>query len=453
MSKPLIRYTIAALAWAALWAGAEAGTPSIPAVGDSLPPYRTTADLLQPGAQSGARVDLSSYGEVDSALDPANGFADTLPGAEMILPPGMMADPVASLGADPTIPPPLWSIGQGVRFFHRSAPRHKRISFELASVGATQHNVVLSSRSVAFNPSAGYYSTIARHLGRDQQNRDHFLEFSYWGLVNWQDQRTVHGERLAINDPDLGTVVFGSLFSQFDRTTFLFDSSVGGFNRADEHQIAYDSQVNDFEINYWVRPRGRPDRLVLQPNGKWRREPNVGQYVSFGLGVRYMLWNDQFSFQSRGLINDNGTLRRVGGVYDIDTENDLLGLQIGAELIRRHPRWNWGLRAKVAGLYNFATQISTITTDAAGDPIASTHLALRLADSREKIAVIGQFGVVGTYKLLPHLSARGAYDLMWINGLALGPEQLTFDVNPVAYVNTNGGAFLQGLTLDLIATW
>ncbi len=447
------RYTGAVLAWMALWASAEAASPHSSTPATALPPYQTPADLLQQGGGNGAIVDLGHFGEADSTSDSASGFADTLPGTDMILPPGMMADPVAPIGPGLTTPPPLWSIGQGVRFFQRSRTRHKRISLDLPSIGSIQPNLVLSSRSVGFNPSAGCHSTIARHLGRDQQNRDHFLEFGYWGAVNWQDQRIVSGERLAITDPGLGTIVFGSLFSQFDQTTFLFDSTVGGFNRADEHQIAYDSQVNDFEVNYWVRPRGRPDRLVLQPNGKWRREPNVGQYFSGMFGVRYMLWNDQFSFLSRGLINDNGVLHNVRGVYDVDTENDLLGLQIGAEVIRRHPRWSWGLRAKAAGLYNFATQISTITTDAANDPIASTHLALRLADRQEQIAFIGQFGVVGTYKLLPHLTARGAYDLMWINGLALGPEQLTFEIDPVPHVNTNGGAFLQGLTLDLVATW
>jgi len=441
------------MAWMALWAAAKAAPPDSPSAGTGLPPYQTPADLLQQGPQEGTIVDLGNLGNANNAVGLPNGAAGTLPGADMILPPGMMADPVAPIGPGLTTPPPLWSIGQGVRFFQRSRPRHKRISMDLQTIGSTQPNLVMSSRSVTFNPSAGVYTTIARHLGRDQQNRDHFLEFGYWGLTNWQEQRTVGGRRLAITDAALGTIVFGSLFSHFEPTTFLFDTPVGGFNRADEHQIAYDTQVNDFEVNYWVRPRGRPDRLVLQPNGKWRREPNVGQYFSFGFGVRYMLWNEQFSFQSRGLINDNGVLHDVAGVYDVDTENDMIGIQVGGEVIRRHPRWSWGLRGKVAGLYNFATQISTITTDAAGDPIASTHLNLRMADSREQISLIGQLGVVGTYQILPHVTARGAYDLMWIQGLAMGPEQLTFDVDPVARVNTHGGAFLQGLTLDLIASW
>jgi len=371
-------------------------------------------------------------------VSPSEQNPTSLPGAELILPPGMVADPVLSLGEGLTTPPPLWSVSLGSRFFHRSRTRHKRIGMDLPALGSTQPNLVLSSRSVSFNPSAGLYTTISRHLGRDQNNLDHFLEFSYWGLTNWQEQRIVGGHRLAIDDPGVGTVVFGSLFSPFDQTTFLFDTSVGGFNRADEHQIAYDSQANDFELNYWFRPRGRPDRLVLQPNGKWRREPNEGQYFSFMCGVRYMLWNEQFSFLSRGLINDNGTLHRVAGVYDVDTENDMLGIQVGGEMTRRHPRWSWGLRAKVAGLYNFATQISTITTDATGDPIATTHLNLRLADSREQIAVIGQCGATASYQ---------------INGLALGPEQLQFDVDPVPYVNTHGGLFLQGLTLELLARW
>ena len=44
----------------------------------------------------------------------------------------------------------------------------------------------MTTRSVPLEPGAGYEITLGRYLGRDSDNRDHFLEFTYYGGNAWQ---------------------------------------------------------------------------------------------------------------------------------------------------------------------------------------------------------------------------------------------------------------------------
>ena len=55
-------------------------------------------------------------------------------------------------------------------------------------------------------------------------------------------------------------------------------------------------QVNNFELTARISPRNLPDRLVMYPNGKWRRECQTGWYMSYLFGLRAMSINDDFIF-------------------------------------------------------------------------------------------------------------------------------------------------------------
>lgn len=344
--------------------------------------------------------------------------------------------------------PRLWSVSEGIRVFHRSRPRVVPFTSQLI-VGSQAPLLTMSSRNVGFDPAAGYYTTVRRYLGRDAENRDHHLEFTYWGMVKWENMNERHGERLTAQG-----VSFGSLFSPFAPTTLIYDSPVGGFNRADRHVIENNSDLHSFELDLRLTPRARPDRLVLLPNGTWRRECNPGQYFSYHVGPRYLILDERFTFFSQGLIQRAAVADQMAtGIYDVRARNHLVGLQVGADAIFRQCKTSWGFRAKAGPYINFASQNSSITTDAAGDPFAGDNLNSQLHDDQDVAALIGEVGAVGTYQLRPNLKLRGAWDLMWITGLALGPEQVVYNTNPVARVNPNGMLFMQGLTLELELTW
>jgi hypothetical protein len=392
--------------------------------------------------------------------------------------------------------PPEWYTEQGVRVLTRSKLRKGTLTYSLDFYSIDTLNPVTGEVTteegfaldpwttygwLGFDVAPGYNMTLGRYLGRDSENRDHFLEFSYWGLNHWDVSREVHGERYVTSDvftvdnlPVTYTVEFGSLATGFEINSNQPEASrVGGFNRADQHFYSYSSDMNNFELNLRLRPRGRPDRLVLHPNGKWRRECQPGEYTSFLFGLRLMTVDEGFVWHSRGSIGIwNDTEEKffyspVSGDYLISTHNNLLGLQFGGEYTVRRCKWTWGMRIKGGPFINFSDQASTVTTDAAGDindprdpyvtfpleGVALGDLNIRRAANNAGASLLGELGFVGSYKVNPHLALRAAYDFMWVTGLAFAPEQITFDVNPPNKVNDNGHAYYHGLSLGGEFVW
>ena len=239
-------------------------------------------------------------------------------------------------------------------------------------------------------------------------------------------------------------VSFGGLFTQYGPTTSIFDSPIGGFNRADLQSLFVRSDIHSFEWTLRLEPRGRADRLVGQPNGQWRRECQQGRYISYMVGARFLLLNESLQFHGEGqfdAFDANGNLlssRRNTGDYGIFTHNNLLGLQWGADVMFRRCRWDWGVRGKVGPYVNFAEQSSHSVTNAFGDPYATEALDIHVSDRRDQVAVVGEVALYGDYRIKPNVIAHMSYDFMWIGGLALAPDQLNFHSNPPVDIDANG---------------
>ena len=345
------------------------------------------------------------------------------------------------------------SVGLGIIYVEGTNP----------TTGAAQivPDDVLTTRNVNYDVAVGYDATIGYYLGRDSMDRDDFLEFSYWGMNTWVDSTLVQGQRVTDSTHFPGqTITFGNLVSPFLTDAYIIPGTntvngfgVGGFNQADIQTLTVNSEIHDWELNLRLRPRGRPDQLVLQPSGYWRRECQPGTFMSYLVGIRYMTLGDGALWHGQGTVVDNGVPNFVTADYNTKTENDLLGLQIGSDLIFRRCKWAWGVRAKVGPYINFARDVQDIKNNAVNDPFNSVFLDTRLVDKKQLISLIGEVGFEATYKFKPNLMGRAAYDFMWINGLALGPEQFQFTDTPIAAINTNGSIFSHGLTLDLEWSW
>lgn len=242
---------------------------------------------------------------------------------------------------------PTWYTVQEVRVLGRSLPEDRLISSEMTITGAgTTLEPALGSRSVPLDVSAGYAVTLGRYLGRDAENRDRFLEFTYWGLNDWNNSIQANGTRFTDSTSFAVPVTFGSLFTPFAPTTAVYDSSVGGFNRADTHTLQYQSDIDNFEVNLRFRPRGRPDRLVLRPDGSWRRECQPGWQWAYLVGLRVTTVDESFSLHSEGDIFYNSLSHNVSGDYTSRTQNDLIGLQVGFEAMQRQCKYSSGRSGK-----------------------------------------------------------------------------------------------------------
>jgi len=391
--------------------------------------------------------------------------------------------------------PPNWYLDQRVRVLHHPKPRGTILGaygsvgqayngIEIIDVFSTRNG--LSTRSLAFEPAAGYDITIGRYLGRDSDNRDQFLEFTYYGMNHWEqnaamhqtDRPTVFGSAfggssvypIAANLPATQSETFGNLYS-------VFDHRLAGFNRADNLDARYASRFDNFELNVRVRPRLRHDRMVLYQNGLWRRETQEGCSFSFLAGLRGMSLDESFLLCGSGQIvveeynvpvAPETTTATTRGEYDVRTHNDMVGLQIGGDAVYRKGFAELGIRMKGGVFINFADQISSIlSTGGLDDPMGDVELydvngpytdvnnqyyEERLARSRD-VAGVAELGFTASYQVRANMVIRAAYDLMWLSGVALAPEQVDGQIGVPGRVNRNGLQFMQSLSLGIELDW
>ncbi|MCE5303414.1 MAG: hypothetical protein LLF97_09940 [Planctomycetaceae bacterium] len=389
--------------------------------------------------------------------------------------------------------PPDWYTLQGARIMSRSNSRRSMISFQRPQNGdyewisnssstyqvvnlmtpttgtASRSLNVIQTKELNLDVAPGYNATIGHYFCRDRNNNDHFVELTFWGLNSWSASRTVGGYLTPWYDESVeySTVVlsptttdktFGSLRTPFVTNTEMVDMTDAqhtidyAFNYGLEHRVSYRTTMNNFEVNGRISPRGEPDRLVMQPDGRWRRECQPGTYMSYLYGIRYLRDNETFKLHTVSQYNATSSETIDGvGEYDTLTYNNLVGLQVGADVMFRQCRWAWGFTTKAGPFINFASQESTITATTSGD--SNDTVYERFVANRYKAAFVGEMGVQATYKFRPNLVGRASYDLMWITGLALAPEQLQFAASPVAKINTNGLVFSQGVSLGLEWLW
>lgn len=349
--------------------------------------------------------------------------------------------------------PSCWYFDNGVRILARDAPRHQALILEGLNPTKLITRDIFNSSELSYGIAPGYTATLGRYLGRTMNNYDSFGEVSYWGLNQWNNT-------FGVDTNGSFSYSFGGAQYQTGDLFTPFGYQVGGFSRVDQATFDVQHRVNNVELNLWFRPRPNSDRLVLLENGRWVHECQPGCYWSHMIGFRTMIIDDDFAMHTLGHVTQGGTDTPVSGDYSIQARNRLLGFQVGGDLMWRNCRWSWGTRYRVAPFVNLADQESTITSDGAADPLATGgNFNLRRTADADVAAVALELGFVGSYKILPHLVLHAAYDLMWVPGVALGPDQLDFTLNPdaslnaPAHLNTGGTLFYQGLTMSAELTW
>jgi hypothetical protein len=413
---------------------------------------------------------------------------------------GAVTGPCCSVCGGGSGCPADWYTLQGFRAFSRSAPRRLQIAFQspvrgnfaaVPTLGANSFQVfnipgstaaaagLASTKGLNLDAAPGYQMTIGHYWCRDRNNNDHFVEFNFWGLHSWSDSKKLTGFLVPIYDD---SVIYSAGEADLINAGLLTPQTIDGifvgsmrtlypqvpeelpgatpaqetlsvaFNGGLQYDYSYQSTMNNFEVNGRINPRGEPDRLTLQPNGKWRRECQPGTYMSYLYGLRFMQIDETFRFSSRSQFFDRDLqIQTASGNYDIVTHNNLLGLQIGADMTFRKCRWAWGVESKLGPFANFSDQTSTIEAEIDGQPGGAVHQ--RLIASRCQAALIGEVGFQATYKFRPNLVGRAAYDFMWVTALALAPEQLQFSADPDERINVNGSIFSQGVSLGLEWLW
>jgi hypothetical protein len=140
-------------------------------------------------------------------------------------------------------------------------------------------------------------------------------------------------------------------------------------------------------------------------------------------------------------------------ILRVDADNHMYGFQIGADasLINCGGRFHIDGIVRAAILYNRADQNTFAPIVSGIDGFVDT-----LSADDDHTAFFGELGLVGVYWLTPRIAVRGGYQLMWLEGVALAPEQIPVNnlIAPaIAAVDTSGSLFLDGATVGFVVQY
>ena len=134
------------------------------------------------------------------------------------------------------------------------------------------------------------------------------------------------------------------------------------------------------------------------------------------------------------------------GSYFIRTDNDLIGLQMGAGVTYDTARWSLGARSKMGFYINDASGRATLNFTA--DDLDDADLRMR----SDEMTWLVEVQVTGRWHLTPNYSLRASYELMYLTSLALAPYQATF-ITDLSYLNTSGDTLYHGMSFGVEGYW
>ncbi len=290
---------------------------------------------------------------------------------------------------DPYWYPSDWTIRAGAIFLKREDPGSVTIINSPAGVEA------FNSSSFDFDYETGYELSLLRVLPSGYQ-----LEFRYFNLDDWSDTQS------------LVTAVGGSIAT----------TPPTPFGGAAGVLLDYSSELQGLEANL---------RLPVNPG------------LNVFAGFRWVDLDESMraNFAFVGPI----------AAYDVEVDNDLYGLQIGAD----GAMWDNGIfrleyLAKIGLFGNDASQRSTLVQ--IGPPLAGSA-----SSSGGDTAFLAELGLTGVYQINRHWSVRGGYSVMWIDGVALAADQTPntgfLSAGPTTSSLDTGTVFYHGAHLGLELRW
>ena len=240
-----------------------------------------------------------------------------------------------------------------------------------------------------------------------QVNECSAFEVEYFGIHTWDDSLSVVGN--------------GDLSLPGDIALATFD-----FLAADEMVLDYASEIHNFELNF------------VKSYGELR---SMGEF-SWLAGFRYVSFEDEFNIQSTNVLFGTSD-------YNIKALNDLWGAQLGGRGRRVHGCWGWDATGKV-GLFGNAAEQNTFLGD-----FDNQFIFRDLRSSDTTASLVADANLSLTYFLNRVWSARIGYNVLWLQGVALAPDQLDFTDTPTSGggIDNEGAVFLHGANVGLEARW
>jgi hypothetical protein len=267
---------------------------------------------------------------------------------------------------------------------------------------------------------------VGRFLFRDQENRDHNLEFVAYGGSNFSQEQQLAGNVLVV--------------------PFRLEGINESFSGATDSQYRYDSYFNSFELNYHVKQRMLRDRMELEPNGNWVRRAQPSRTLSYLAGLRYFNLDEHLNWDAFGIPDVDDDNANETGVYDIKTGNHMIGTQLGLGAAYETSRWSIGAQVK-GGMYLNILDLDSEFSVTGNLTSGRTDL------QGEELSFIGEGSLYGKYHILPNFSLRVGMELLHVSGIALAPAQIDFIPSGSPYISQNNEAVYLGGSIGFESYW
>lgn len=171
-----------------------------------------------------------------------------------------------------------------------------------------------------------------------------------------------------------------------------------------------------------VAEGGNLSSLLRSAEINFRRQMNC--WLTGLVGFRYLNLSERFDFGNRTVSTDQAAFPLdTSTLINANTHNDLYGGQLGADgcIWCRNGMKLDGFGK--AGIYGNAA-----SANATAAIIDNTGLNPPIVNAgnvqNNQVAFVGELGLIGSYCLTDHITLRGGYQMMWVNGVALVTEQV-----------------------------
>ena len=188
--------------------------------------------------------------------------------------------------------------------------------------------------------------------------------------------------------------------------------------------VTYSSEIHSAEFNYIWHERG------CECNN-----------LAFLVGFRYFHLDEDLDITSSVL--GTGT-----SFYNTRTENDLYGAQLGLRWKRCCPKWGIEAYGK-AGAYGNSIVDRQVVANIDETPIRDVDFG------HGRFSFLGELGLTVSYKLCDCMQVIAGYNAVFVNGLALAPDQLDFTNTPTSgqILDSDGHLFLHGGHAGIAVRW
>jgi hypothetical protein len=273
--------------------------------------------------------------------------------------------------------------------------------------------------------------TLGRFLFRDDDNRDHALEFTAEGGGDWS-QDLVLTSSTPFN-------LFVPSITAGGNPTFEGGTTAG--TGSSRQEVKYSNRLSNFELNYRVKRRLGRDQMVMDPNGNWRREASNGFTRDFLFGFRFMNLHDNLDWTAEDIQVVGADAR-----YLIRTQDNLIGTQIGGGFGYETGRWSLGIENKVGLFINDASAQSDLNFTASDTNDFNLHF------HEDGLSFLDQTTILGRWHLTPGFSLRAGLGILFVSSQAVAPEQANF-ISTYSHLDMRRDPYYLGGSLGFEGYW